>query len=84
GTGQLGIGRGASTPQDEGDAVAPGDYRLLGVGAIGTKTVVIICLIGFIYGRIDMFIDIALAYAILNFISVIAIAKYFKSGRGAE
>ena len=53
--------------------------RLLGVGAIGTKTLVIICLVGYVFGRIDMFIDIALAYAILNFISAIAISEYFKS-----
>ncbi|MCK4771836.1 MAG: pH regulation protein F [Candidatus Latescibacteria bacterium] len=51
--------------------------RLLGVGAIGTKTLVLICLVGFVYGRIDMFIDITLAYAVLNFIGNIAIAKYF-------
>lgn len=51
--------------------------RLLGAGAIGTKTIVIICLIGFVVGRIDMFVDIALTYAILNFIGSIAMAKYF-------
>jgi multicomponent Na+:H+ antiporter subunit F len=55
--------------------------RLLGVGAIGTKTLVLICLIGYVYGRIEMFVDIALAYAVLNFISVLAIAKYFRSYR---
>lgn len=53
--------------------------RLLGVGAIGTKTLVLICLVGFVYGRLEMFVDIALAYAVLNFISVLAIAKYFNS-----
>lgn len=51
--------------------------RLLGVGAIGTKTLLLICLVGVIYDRLDMFVDIALAYAVLNFISVLAIAKYF-------
>jgi len=56
--------------------------RLLGAGAIGTKTIVIICLIGFAMGRIDMFVDIALTYAILNFIGSIAIAKYFELERG--
>ncbi len=55
--------------------------RLLGAGAIGSKTLVIICLIGFVYGRIDMFVDIAVAYAILNFIGTIAVAKYFESVR---
>jgi multicomponent Na+:H+ antiporter subunit F len=51
--------------------------RLLGAGAIGTKTIVIICIIGFQFHRIDMFVDIALTYAILNFVGIIAIAKYF-------
>jgi multicomponent Na+:H+ antiporter subunit F len=56
--------------------------RLLGAGAIGTKTLVLICLIGFVFHRIDMFIDIALTYAILNFVGIIAIAKYFETERG--
>ena len=50
--------------------------RMLGVGAIGTKTMVLILIIGFIFDREDMFIDITLAYAVLNFIGVIAISKY--------
>ena len=50
--------------------------RMLGAGAIGTKTMVLILVIGFIFDREDMFIDITLAYAVLNFIAVIAIAKY--------
>ena len=50
--------------------------RILGAGAIATKTMVIILVVGFAFGRIDMFIDITLAYATLNFIGVIAIAKY--------
>jgi len=53
--------------------------RLLGAGAIGTKTLVIISLIGFIFGRVDMFVDITLAYAILNFIGSIAIARFFET-----
>lgn len=58
--------------------VGPTVYdRILGAGIIGTKTIVLIALLGFLFGRIEMFIDIALAYALLNFIGVIAIAKYF-------
>ncbi len=53
--------------------------RLLGAGAIAAKTTVIICLIGFIYRRIDLFVDITLAYALLNFIGIIAVSKYFES-----
>lgn len=51
--------------------------RLVGTSAIATKTIVLICLIGYLYGRIDMFIDITLAYAILGFIGSLTIAKYF-------
>jgi multicomponent Na+:H+ antiporter subunit F len=58
--------------------------RLLGAGAIGTKTLVIISLIGFIFGRVDMFIDITLAYAILNFIGSITIARYFETPKARE
>lgn len=50
--------------------------RLLATNAIATKTIVLICLIGFLYGRIDMFIDITLAYAILGFIGSLVVAKY--------
>jgi multicomponent Na+:H+ antiporter subunit F len=55
--------------------------RMLGASAIGSKTMVLICIIGVVYGRIDMFIDITLAYAILNFIAFIAVAKYINSLR---
>lgn len=51
--------------------------RLLGTSAIGTNTIVLICLIGYLFNRIDMFIDITLAYAVLGFIGSIAVAKYF-------
>ncbi|MEX0647571.1 MAG: monovalent cation/H+ antiporter complex subunit F [Balneolaceae bacterium] len=53
--------------------------RLLAANAIATKTIALICLIGFIFGRIDMFIDITLAYAILGFISSLIIAKFVSS-----
>lgn len=52
--------------------------RLLGAAAVGSKTITLILLFGFIYGRLEMFMDIALAYAVLNFVGVIAMAKYFK------
>ena len=44
---------------------------------IGTKTTVLLVIIGTIYGRVDMFVDIALAYAMLNFIVTIAASRYF-------
>lgn len=51
--------------------------RIVSIGVIGTKTTIILALIGFIYGRIDMFVDICLAYALLNFIATLAAAKFF-------
>jgi len=58
--------------------VGPTDVdRIISVGAIGTKTIVLILLMGIIYKRLDMFIDIALCYAIINFIGTLIFAKYF-------
>ncbi|MBW2742018.1 MAG: pH regulation protein F [Deltaproteobacteria bacterium] len=51
--------------------------RIVGVGAIGTKTLVVLALMGFIYGRIDMFLDISMVYAILNFIGTLAAVSSF-------
>jgi multicomponent Na+:H+ antiporter subunit F len=57
----------------------PGVFnRLVGTSVIGTKTLIILVLIGFIYKRIDMFVDISLVYALLNFIVTLAAAKYFQ------
>ncbi len=56
--------------------------RLIGVNAIGSKTVVLLLLIGILYGRIDMFVDIALAYAFLNFVAVLAASRYFHKRKG--
>ena len=52
--------------------------RIIGSGLIGTNTGMMLVLIGFLYGRIDMFVDLALAYAMLNFIGIVALAKYFE------
>ena len=52
--------------------------RIGGAGVIGTKTTILLCLMGLIYKRIDMFVDIALAYALLNFIATLAAAKFFR------
>jgi len=53
--------------------------RIIGVGFVGSKTLVLLVLMGFIYKRIDMFVDISLAYSILIFIGTLVFAKYFKS-----
>lgn len=52
--------------------------RILGVNIIGTKTTVLIIIIGVLYKRVDMFVDIALTYALLNFIASLAAARFFQ------
>lgn len=52
--------------------------RIVAVGVIGTKTTVILVLLGIYYKRVEMFIDISLAYALLNFIATLAAAKFFR------
>ena len=51
--------------------------RLNGLGVIGTDTIVILLLLGFLKNRVDLFIDIAISYGILGFITLVVIAKYF-------
>ena len=58
--------------------------RMLGAGAIGTKTMVLVLTIGVVFNRLDMFVDITLAYAVLNFIGIIAIAKFLGTAKSKE
>ena len=50
--------------------------RIISVSVIGTKAIILLCLIGLLYDRLDMFVDISLAYALLNFLVSLAAAKY--------
>lgn len=54
--------------------------RIIAAGLVGTNGFIILVLIGFLFGRINMFIDIAIAYALLNFVIVIVLGKYFDRG----
>ena len=56
--------------------------RMISVNAIGSKTTVLLILIGLLYHRVDMFVDIALAYAMLNFVAVLAASRYFQKRKG--
>jgi multicomponent Na+:H+ antiporter subunit F len=51
--------------------------RIVGVNVIGAKTTVLLILIGYIFGNVSMFVDIAIAYAMLNFILSIGVTKFF-------
>lgn len=52
--------------------------RLLGLNGISTKAIVLLVVIGTIYERLDMFVDISTGYALLNLVSALAVAKYLE------
>ena len=52
--------------------------RVLSVNMFGTKTVLLLAVIAFLYGRPD-FLDLALAYALINFIGVLAVLEFFRT-----
>jgi len=54
--------------------------RVLAVNMFGTKTVLLLAVIAFFYGRTD-FLDLALAYALINFIGVLAVLVFIQSSR---
>lgn len=51
--------------------------RILAVNSFGTKTFLLIAAYGFLTGRPD-FLDIAMVYALINFIGTIAVLKFFE------
>ena len=61
----------------------PGLYNRIGaVSTIGTKSIVLVLLMGMAYGRLDMVIDIGLTYAMLNFLGTVAATKYLGGQEG--
>lgn len=58
----------------------PGVYdRFSGILIIGTNIIMLLVLFGFIDGRVDMYVDIAVSYAVLGFISSVVVAKFLGS-----
>ncbi len=53
--------------------------RVLALNMIGTKTVLLICVIGFLTGRTD-FLDLALLYSLMNFIGMVAFLRFSEFG----
>ena len=59
--------------------IGPSVYdRVLAVNMFGTKTVLLLSVIAFLFGRPD-FLDLALAYALINFIGVFAVLEFFRT-----
>lgn len=57
--------------------------RILAANMFGTKTVLLIAVVGYLSGRPD-FLDLALVYALINFIGVIAALRLIKFGRFSD
>ncbi len=54
--------------------------RILAVNIVGTKTLVLLALIAFIF-RQTLYLDVALVYALLNFIVTTIAARYMETGK---
>lgn len=57
--------------------------RLLAANMFGTKTVLLLAIIAFFFGRPD-FLDLALAYALINFIGVIAVLEFSRARKSGS
>ncbi len=55
--------------------------RILAVNTFGTKTVLLIALLGAMAGRTD-YLDVALLYALINFVATIALMRYCEARPG--
>jgi len=52
--------------------------RIVAANVAGTKTIAVIVLTGQVFGRVEFFVDIALVYALINFIGTLALSRYFE------
>ena len=52
--------------------------RVLAVNMFGTKTALLPSVVAFLYGRPD-FLDLALTYALINFVGVLAVLEFFQN-----
>ena len=55
--------------------------RILGLNGISTKAIILLTILGSLYERLDMFVDIALGYAVLNIVGGLAVGKYLEQER---
>ena len=64
--------------------VGPTVYdRILALNMFGTKTILMIAVCGFLYGRPD-FLDLALVYGLVNFVGTITVCKFARFGNIAS
>ena len=52
--------------------------RILGLNGISTEAIILLTILGSLYSRLEMFVDIALGYAVLNIVGGLAVGKYLE------
>jgi multicomponent Na+:H+ antiporter subunit F len=52
--------------------------RVLGLNGISTKAIILLIVMGIVFERVEMFIDISTGYALLNLVGALAVAKYLE------
>lgn len=52
--------------------------RVLGLNGISTKAIILLVVIGTVFERVDMFVDISTGYALLNLVTALATAKFLE------
>ena len=52
--------------------------QVLGLNGISTKAIILLVVIGTVYERVDMFVDISTGYALLNVVGALAVAKFLE------
>ena len=58
--------------------------RLVAINVIGTKSIVLLLFAGILFGQLEMFVDIALGYGLLNYIVSIAASRYYQHRKSLE
>ena len=54
--------------------------RILAINVVGTKTMVVLCLLAFVFER-SLFVDVAIVYGLLNFVVTIAAGRFMETGQ---
>ena len=54
--------------------------RILAINVVGTKTMVVLCLLAFVFER-SLFVDVAIVYGLLNFVVTIAAGRFLETGQ---
>jgi multicomponent Na+:H+ antiporter subunit F len=57
----------------------PGD-RVIAINVIGTKTVILLILIGYIFEEAGYYTDVAIVYTLISYLLTIGVARYIERG----